>query len=160
MVAELKAYNMKYFTSALILFISLQTHAQLQVKNYTNAKINELQTIEQIVNWIHYGQPERVDPALANDQVIDRTYLNIESVYISKSYPRDEISKEDLTTLKDPSPIVWYERTIFKERKNELKPVYQIYVGIDISKSPIEILDLFLRKGKKAMTQNFKNEEF
>ena len=80
MVDELKVYNMKYFISTLILFISLHAQAQLQVKNYTNAKINELQTIEQVVNWIHYGQPERVDPSLANDQVIDRTYLNIESV--------------------------------------------------------------------------------
>ncbi|MFB9055100.1 hypothetical protein ACFFVB_18620 [Formosa undariae] len=149
---------MKYFLSAFILFISLQAQAQLQVKNYTNAKINELQTIEQVVNWIHYGQPERVDPSLASDEVIDRTYLNIESVYISKTYPRNKITKQDITTVTDSSPIVWYERTIFKEKKNGLKPAYQIYVGIDMSKFPNEILDLFLRKGKRVMTQNFKNE--
>ncbi|MHA7941864.1 hypothetical protein ACJOV8_002145 [Formosa sp. 3Alg 14/1] len=149
---------MKYFISTLILFISLHAQAQLQVRNYTNAKINELQTIEQVVNWIHYGQPERVDPSLANDQVIDRTYLNIESVYISKTYPRKEITKQDLTTVTDSSPIVWYERTIFKERKKGLKPAYQIYVGIDMSKFPNEVLDLFLRKGKQVMMHNFKEE--
>ncbi|CDF80502.1 conserved hypothetical protein [Formosa agariphila KMM 3901] len=150
---------MKYLLSGFIFLMSLHIQAQLQVKNYTNAKIDQLQTIEQVMNWTNYGQPERVDAHLASDEVIDRTYLNIESVYISKTYPRKEITKQDLITLTDdPSPIVWYERTIFKERKKGLKPAYQIYIGIDMTKSPYQIVDLFLRKGKKIVTRNFKKD--
>ncbi|MDW5290447.1 hypothetical protein [Formosa sp. PL04] len=149
---------MKYFLSGFIFLIALQIQAQFQVENNTNAEIDELQTIEQVVNWIHFNQPDQVLPNLYNDDVIDKTYLNIESTSIYKTYPRAKISKQNLTTITDKSPIVWYERTIYKERKNELKPVYQIYVGIDVTKSPYEILDLFLRHGKKVRVVDYKNE--
>ncbi|WP_066224319.1 hypothetical protein [Formosa haliotis] len=148
---------MKYFLSGIFLLIGLQTLAQFQVKNYTNAAINELQTIEQVVNWIQFNQPDMVNPNIFSREVIDKTYLNIESTAISRAYPRSKISKQDLTTISDASTIVWYDRVIYKERKDKLKPAYQIYVAIDLAKSPYEILDLFLRRGKKVQIQDYSN---
>ncbi|WP_146035207.1 hypothetical protein [Formosa algae] len=150
---------MKYILCACIVMISIQLHAQYQIKNVTNAEIDELQTIEQVVNWIQYGQSDQVIPNIFTDEVIDKIYLNIESKSISMTYPRDEISKQSLSKIKDESTIVWYERTIFKERKNKLKPAYQIYVTIDMEKSPYEILDLFLRRGKKVEIRDHENEQ-
>ena len=83
MMAELKIYNMKYLLSAFILLTTIQIYAQFQIENYTNAKIDELQTIEQVVNWIHFNQPDQVIPNLYNDHVIDKTYLNIESTSLA-----------------------------------------------------------------------------
>ncbi len=159
MVDVLKVYNMKYFLSGFIFLITLQIHAQYQIKNVTNAKIDERRTIEQVVNWINYGQPDRVISNIFSDEVIDKIYLNIESTSISMAYPRSDVSKQSTSEIKDKSTIVWYERTIYKERKKGLKPVYQIYVTIDMKKSPYEILDLFLRRGKKIEIRDYTTNE-
>ncbi|WP_299782746.1 hypothetical protein [uncultured Formosa sp.] len=150
---------MKYFLSGFIFLITLQIHAQYQIKNVTNAKIDERRTIEQVVNWINYGQPDRVISNIFSDEVIDKIYLNIESTSISMAYPRSDVSKQSTSEIKDKSTIVWYERTIYKERKKGLKPVYQIYVTIDMKKSPYEILDLFLRRGKKIEIRDYTTNE-
>lgn len=159
MVAVLKVYNMKYFLSGFIFLITLQIQAQFQVKNVTNAKIDELQTIEQVVNWIQNGQSNQVIANIFNDKVIDKIYLNIESKSISLTYPKKEISSRSTTKIKDESTIVWYERTIYKVRKKGLKPAYQIFVTIDMNKSPYEILDLSLRHGKKIEIRNHETEK-
>ncbi|QDO92704.1 hypothetical protein FNB79_01475 [Formosa sediminum] len=151
---------MKYLIVTCFAILSLQLHAQYQIKNVTNAEIDELQTIEQVVNWIQFGQSDQVITNIFNDEVIDKIYLNIESKSISMKYPRTEISKQSLKEIKDESSIVWYERTIFKERKKGLKPVYQIYVTIDMDTSPYEILDLFLRRGKKVEIRDHEQDSF
>ncbi|WP_159021627.1 hypothetical protein [Formosa sp. L2A11] len=146
---------MKYFLSGFIFLMTLQIHAQYQIKNVTNAGIDELRTIEQVVNWINYGQPDAVIANIFNDEMIDKIYLNIESTSLSMKYPRSEVSKQSTSKIEDESTIVWYERTIYKERKKGLKPAYQIYVTIDMKKSPYEILDLFLRRGKKIEIRDY-----
>ncbi|MGJ5642053.1 hypothetical protein [Formosa sp. S-31] len=146
---------MKTLAAIVIILCSSNLFAQLQIKNYTNADLSEQQTVEQVVNWIQYDQHENIYPHIIRPDVVDKAYLNIESGYLNKTYPKNDITSQSTTQVKDETTIVWYERNIFKERKKGLKQVYQIYVAIDMSKPNFEILDLFLRKGKQIKHRTY-----
>lgn len=157
MVVELKAYNPMrafYITILFTLFTGISP-AQYALKNYSNAEIDELPIVQQIANWIQYHQIDNVIPLLTNKNIIDQTYFDSESTFLSLEYSRDRVESNTHTTVADSRNIVWYERNFYKKSKSTLKPRYQIYFTVEFINDSYRIIDLQFGKKKKINTSEY-----
>ncbi|UPS91994.1 hypothetical protein [Bizionia sp. M204] len=143
-----------YITIVFMLFSGI-SHAQYTLKNYSNAEIDKLPIVKEIANWIQYNQIDNVIPLLANKNIIDQTYLDSETTFLSLEYTRDRIDSNTHTTVVDDRNIVWYERNFYKNSKSKLKPRYQIYFTVEFSNDSYRIIDLRFGKKKKINTSEY-----
>ena len=146
---------MKSRLTLVFLILSFCGYAQFAVKNYSNAPIDQITTIQQIADWIQFHQTANVIPLFADIAIVDKVYLDIESTYLSKEYASGKIDNSEHIEVNDERNIIWYERNIYKINKNQLKPRYQIYITIEYSDGSYRILDLKLGKNKKINTSQY-----
>ena len=146
---------MKIRLSIIFLLSSFLGHSQLAVKNYSNASIDKLPTVKQIADWIQFHQLDNIYPLLSESAMVDKTYLNIESTYMSNEFSRDKIEYTEHKELYDNRNIVWYERNIYKVSKGKLKPRYQIYITVEFYEGSYRIIDLSFGKNKKINTSQY-----
>lgn len=135
--------------------LSNKMYSQYVIKNYTNANIEQLANMKQIADWIQFNNAENVIQLLSNTTYIDVDFLRIESIFLSKEYPRDEISSTKNTTISDDRNIVWLERNIYKASKKKLKARYQIYFTVEYINDSYQIIDLTFGKKKKINTTKY-----
>lgn len=142
-----------FFT--IFLFVFNYTQAQYVVNNYSNANIKQLGTVKQIADWIQFNEIDNVFYLLSNQTNVDKAFLNIESSYLAKEYPRDKIESNKVISITDERNIVWYERNIYKKKKEKLKPKYQIYFTVEFIDSSYKIIDISFGKKKKINTDKY-----
>lgn len=143
---------MKFSCFVILFLFSSTSYAQFAVKNYSNAPVDQIATIQQIADWIQFHKLDNTYPLFSNAALIDKAYLNIESTYLSKEYSKDKIDSIEHIKVNDGRQVFWYERNIFKISKQKLKPRYQIYITLEYSNGIYSILDLKLSKNKKINT--------
>lgn len=148
---------MKFRLTIAFLLLPFFGYSQLALKNYSNASIDKLPTVKQIADWVQFHQLDNVFPLLSESAMIDKTYLNIESTYLSNEFSRDKIEYSEHKELNDNRNIVWYERNIYKLSKGKLKPRYQIYITVEFFDGSYRIMDLSLGKNRKINTNQYDN---
>ncbi|WP_250433030.1 hypothetical protein [Hanstruepera flava] len=146
---------MKLRLTGAFLILSFCSYAQYAIKNYSNATIDQLPMVRQIADWIQFHDIDNVIPLLSDSSIIDQTFLNIESSYLSIEYPRDKIEFSENKAIEDKRNIVWYERNFYKVSKSKLKPRYQIYITVEFIEGSYRVIDLSLGKNKKINTSQY-----
>jgi hypothetical protein len=146
---------MKNIFSIVFILHAYYGNAQYAVENYSNARVDQLQNIEQVADWIQFHNLEYVYPLLTESAGTDKAYLNIESSYISKEYARDNIVSNNHTSISDDRNVIWYERNFYKKTNTKLKPRYQVYITMEFIDNSYKIVDLMFGKKKKINTDQY-----